>query len=130
MIRAMDDGPAVLVADDEPLLRRLMVRVLESDGLRVLAVENGDDAVRACADASASIAVIVLDVTMPGGGAEGLERVLQARPDLGIVVTSGAAPEAALRERLTAAGGHFLQKPFAPDALRRAVREALPGGRS
>jgi CheY-like chemotaxis protein len=129
MIPAMGDGPAVLVADDEPLLRRLMVRVLESDGLRVMAVENGEDAVRACADSSASIAVIVLDVTMPGGGAEGLERVLQARPGLGVVVTSGAAPEAALRERLTAAGGHFLQKPFAPDALRRAVREALPGGR-
>ncbi len=126
----MDEGPAVLVADDEPLLRRLMVRVLESDGLKVMAVENGDDAVRACADSASSIAVIVLDVTMPGGGAEGLARVLKARPGLGVVVTSGAAPEAALRERLSAAGGHFLQKPFAPDALRRAVRDALPRGQT
>lgn len=116
------------MADDEPLLRRLMVRVLESDGLQVVAVENGDDAVRACADAAAGIVVVVLDVTMPGGGAEALDRVLQARPELGIVLTSGAAPEAALRERLKAAGGRFLQKPFAPDALRRAVRESLPGG--
>jgi len=128
MIRPMGESLSVLVADDEPLLRRLMVRVLESDGLRVVAVENGDDAVRACADPTAPIAVVVLDVAMPGGGADALDRVLQARPGLGIVVTSGAAPEAGLRERLKAAGGQFLQKPFAPDALRRAVREALPEG--
>ena len=119
-------GPAVLIADDEPLLRRLMKRVLEASGLRVEAVGDGDEALAALAAAPDEIAVVVLDLSMPPyGGLETMQRLLEIRPDVGVVITSGLPPEAAMDALLARHRAIFLQKPFAPEALRRAVHDRL-----
>ncbi|HTF32995.1 MAG TPA: response regulator [Myxococcota bacterium] len=117
----------VLVADDEPLLRRLIDRVLRGRGFEVTAVGDGDAAI-ACitAPGSEKLAVAVVDVGMPPrGGAAALEAILAQRPDLGVIMISGVSPDLALRELLSTWGGVFLAKPFAPDALVRAVEDAL-----
>jgi CheY-like chemotaxis protein len=115
---------AVLIADDESLLRRLMKRVLESSGHRVLAVGDGDEALAALAAGPDEISVVVLDLLMPPhGGLETLRRMLKIRPDVGIVLTSGLPPEKALDALASEHGAIFLQKPFAPEALRVAVAE-------
>ena len=108
-------GRGILVADDEPLLRRLIDRVLRERGFEVTAAPSGE-----------RLAVVVVDVGMPPhGGAVALEAMLARRPDLGVIVISGVSPNPALRELLRTWGGVFLSKPFAPDELVRAVNDAL-----
>jgi two-component system NtrC family response regulator len=121
------DGRAVLVADDEPLLRRLIDRVLRDRGFEVTTVGDGDAAVeRITASDGDRFAVAVVDVGMPPhGGAPALEAMLARNPNLGVIVISGVSPDPALRESLTAWGAVFLAKPFAPEELVRAVDEAL-----
>jgi len=117
----------ILVADDEPLLRRLIDRVLRGCGFEVTAVGDGDAAV-ACVTAPGAdkLAVAVLDVGMPPhGGVAALEAILALRPDLGVIVISGVSPDLALRELLRSSGALFLAKPFAPEELVRAVDDAL-----
>jgi len=128
MLRGVDPAAkrSVLIADDEPLLRRLMERILRADGFDVVSVGDGDSAVaEATRDTAGALAAIVLDVGMPPrGGTSALRDILERRPGLGFVVTSGLSPDAQLRDLLDARGGVFLPKPFAPDALVRAVHEA------
>lgn len=120
----------VLVVDDEPMLLRLMQRILSHQGWSVTVAADGDEARERllAAEATAPIHAVVLDLAMPpDGGAAILERLLTFRPDLGVVLTSGVALPFALRARLDAQGGVFLQKPFAPDALQHALEKALAG---
>jgi len=120
-------GRGVLVADDEPLVRRLIDRVLRDRGFEITAVGDGDAAVeRIAAPGGENLAVAVVDVGMPPhGGAFALRAMLARRPDLGVIVISGVSPDPALRELLTTCGGVFLAKPFAPEELVQAVDDAL-----
>jgi DNA-binding NtrC family response regulator len=125
---AAETAAAVLVADDEPLLQRLMERILVGAGFAVLVAGDGDAALRWLEDAARGpgIGAVVLDVSMPPDGGDGtLARVGSSRPDLGVVMTSGAALAPHQREALERHDGVFLQKPFSPEALVRAVDEVL-----
>jgi DNA-binding NtrC family response regulator len=112
----------VLIADDDELLRQLMQRALESRGFSVLAVTDGDAALAALAAAPDDIAVVVIDLVMPPhGGLETLARLLEIRPGLGVVLTSGLPPEKEVSLLVAKQRAVFLKKPFAPEALRSAV---------
>ena len=112
----------VLIADDDELLRQLMQRVLESSGFRVLAVADGDAALAALAAAPDEIAVVVLDLVMPPhGGLEKLACLLEIRPGVGVVLTSGLPPEKEVSLLFAKQHAVFLKKPFAPEALRSVV---------
>jgi DNA-binding NtrC family response regulator len=121
---------AILIADDAALLRRFMRRVLEAEGHRVHEAADGEQTLGALRLDRAGIGVVVLDLGMPPYGAlEHVKRVLELRPDVRLVVTSGLPPDpevcALLRRRRVA----FLQKPFAAEALSRAVSgDASAGG--
>lgn len=123
------DAPrAVLVADDEVILQRLMTRVLERAGFEALAVGDGDAALEAVEREPGRFALAIVDVCMPPrGGGELLRALLERRPDLGFVLTSGAELAPELRALLAERAGVFLCKPFAPEALLAAVGRALDG---
>ena len=115
----MSDSRTVLVVDDEDQLLRLMGRLVEKGGARALMAATANEA-RALFEAHASsIDLVLLDVTMPDGdGAEQLmPEFLGARPNLGVIVTSGDALPPALGDALERVGGRFLRKPFSPTAL-------------
>ena len=125
----LPDAPrAVLVADDEAILQRLITRVLERAGLEAVAVGDGDAALEAFEREPQRFAAVIVDVFMPPrGGGELLRKLLERRPDLGFVLTSGAELAPELRALLAERAGVFLGKPFAPEALLAAVRRALDG---
>jgi len=119
---------AVLVADDEALLQRLMARVLAHDGWESVVVGDGDAAVAALEREPGRFAAAVLDARLPpAGAAVPLRALLARRPELGVVVTSGSEPGRELAALLAGRGGVFLPKPFAPAALTDALRRALTG---
>jgi len=115
--------PTVLVADDESILHRLLTRVLRRAGFEVVTATDGESAVARLAEQPDRFVAVVLDATLPPRGGEPALRALwEHRENLGVVLISGAAPDAALRALVAERGGEFLAKPFAPGALLKAVK--------
>lgn len=60
----------------------------------------------------------------PDGVSKPLTAMLEARPELKVILASGDEPPSEVAEQLDKIGGAFLRKPFPPPALLRAVAEA------
>ncbi|MGB0617965.1 MAG: response regulator [Myxococcota bacterium] len=114
-----------LIVDDEDQLLRLQTRILEKEGVQVLAAKDATEARALFSAHESEIDLLVLDVTLPGGdGAEQLLPEFAARrPSACFIVASGDDPPQALRVELTRIGGHFLRKPFVPKELIRLLQE-------
>jgi signal transduction histidine kinase/PAS domain-containing protein/ActR/RegA family two-component response regulator len=119
-------GETVLVAEDEVMLRELIVQALSDLGYHVLAAENGDKAVQMFHDRD-DVDLVVLDVVMPVmGGPEAYELMRSKRPDLKAVFASGYAPNGpVLTSLLESENAAFLPKPFVIEHLAAKVRALL-----
>ncbi|NIP77954.1 MAG: response regulator, partial [Gemmatimonadetes bacterium] len=83
-------GGTVLVVEDEPAVRKLAVRILERDGYRVLAAENGARALEVLESHAGAIDLVVTDMVMPEMGGEELAwHLSRRRPGLPILFMSG-----------------------------------------
>ena len=123
-------GPAVLVVEDDAVLARLAVRVLEHAGFRASVAMDGAAALARLGDQDLPVDVVILDMTLPAGitGADVYEAVSGLRPGIPVVVSTGwSANDVDARVSGYAA---FLQKPYRPDALVATVNRALGGSRS
>jgi CheY-like chemotaxis protein len=120
---------AVLVAEDESQLLRLMERLLAQAGYEVLCAHDGDEALARIAAHGARIGIAVLDAAVePRGAGEILEVLGKQGRGIGVVLTSGDALEGDLHRRMLDCDGIFLRKPFPPSALLRAVEDSLVKG--
>jgi CheY-like chemotaxis protein len=120
--------PRILVVDDEDDVRSAIAIALQADLYDVFAVENGQLALRSLEETNFDVAII--DIFMLQMDGMTLIRALRARfPNLPIVVISGGEYGESVREFLTVppalSGLTFLQKPFRPKQLQRAINEAL-----
>ena len=123
------DSPApqaVLVAEDESQLLRLIERLLARAGYEVLSARDGDAALASVAAHGARIGIAVLDAAIaPRGAGEILEALGKQGRAIGVVLTSGDALEGNLRQLMLDCDGIFLHKPFPPSALLRALEDSL-----
>ena len=118
----------LLIVEDEELVRALTVRVLRSFGYICHQAHDASEALRLLDDAEARVDLMVTDVVMPGmGGRELGDRLSRLRPGTPVLYTSGFTDEDVIRRGMLEEGRPFLQKPFKPHELVRAVREALDG---
>src|SRR2546427_2799304 len=77
---------------------------------------------------SGTIHLLLTDVVMSGlSGPELARRLLPVRPEARVLFMSGYTGEAIVHHGLAAPGIHYIQKPFAPEALAAKVREVLDG---
>jgi PAS domain S-box-containing protein len=117
----------ILVAEDEPSLRRLVTATLEKLGYRVIAAGDGEAAVEAYRADAGNIALVVLDVVLPRLNARQVyERMREIRPDVKVLFMTGYAPESTgLGALLDEAAIPLLEKPFVPSTLAERVRSAI-----
>jgi PAS domain S-box-containing protein len=118
-------GETVLIVDDEPEVRTLVHSVLQQHGYRVVAVENGAEAIRRLDDPTFTreLRIIVTDLLMPQlGGREVVERVRANLAHVRVLVMSGFASGGTADEAL---GDAFLPKPFRHVELLGAVHSLL-----
>ena len=109
----------ILVVEDEPGVRAIVVRALEGEGYAVKAVADGAAGLDAALNESFDL--IVSDDRMPRlSGDELALRIRDHRPRLPILHMSGW-PDAGADHP----GEHYLYKPFSPEALIRAVHDLL-----
>ncbi|HUQ04485.1 MAG TPA: EAL domain-containing protein [Kofleriaceae bacterium] len=115
--------PAVLLAEDDFLLRGTVTRVLETSGCTVVAVESAAEAMRALE--SRSFDVIVSDVYMPGGdGTELLRSVRRLDLDIPIILMSGTPSVEVATKAIEYGAFRYLTKPLDYSALTRLVKHA------
>ncbi|MCU0672516.1 MAG: PAS domain S-box protein [Myxococcota bacterium] len=116
----------VLLAEDQPTVRALVGRVIEGLGYVVLSASDGVAALELLAAHEGKIHALVTDVVMPRmGGRQLAERVRALRPGTPILFMSGYTDDPSLFDGIPPGESSFLQKPFAPDALGRALRKLL-----
>jgi two-component system cell cycle sensor histidine kinase/response regulator CckA len=117
----------VLVVEDEATLLDLAIIVLSDLGYRVLAADNGVEALRVleqCADEK--IDVLITDVVMPQmGGKELADRVSALYPDIRIIFCSGYTQDAIVHGSVLERGATFVQKPYTAEILASRIREVL-----
>jgi CheY-like chemotaxis protein len=118
----------ILVAEDEPRVRAVVVRILERAGYRVVTAEDGEQAVAKFADAP-EVDLVLLDAVMPNkSGAEALAEIRAKEPDVVAILCSGYSDSLANVSEL-GEGVTFLAKPYEPDELLRVVRRQLDSRR-
>jgi PAS domain S-box-containing protein len=113
----------ILIADDEPTIRRTMSTFLSRSGFTVVAARDGAEAVDILLDPEADFCLAVMDLMMPRTpGLEVLGRIHELRPNLPIVVLAGVDGDEGM-DQLGALGVlTVLQKPLNFDDLLKSVR--------
>ena len=116
----------ILVVDDEEMVRGVAQLSLETVGYEVLTAEDGEKAVELYRREGQTIDAVVLDMTMPKKGGEEVFREIRSfAPDARIILSSGFSEQDTLDRMKDPAPDAFLQKPFQPQELIRAVRRLL-----
>jgi DNA-binding response OmpR family regulator len=115
--------PTILVVDDEPIVRDVVVRYLERDGYRTLEAASGDEAQRLLERDPPSL--VVLDVMLPGLSGLELCRWIRTRSDLPIVMLTALGEEADRIVGLELGADDYLTKPFSPRELAVRVRNLM-----
>ena len=117
----------VLVVDDEPSVRMIVVELLEDLGYRTLEACDGEEGL-AILRSPDPIDLLVSDIMMPiMNGREMADAGRRLRPELPILFITGYADDALVGESTLAPGMRVLSKPFAMSTLVKLVRQMLPG---
>ncbi len=125
-VESSGGSETILVAEDDEMVRTVVVEVLRARDYEVLEAVDGRDALTLAEAREAPIDLLLSDVMMPQmRGPELAQRLRRIRPEIRIVFMSGYNDETVFdgydRKNLPP----LLQKPFTPAALLECVREAL-----
>ena len=120
------DGRAVLVIDDEPSVRALVVEALREAGYAAVEAADGPSGLRAL-KAAPDIELMITDVGLPGGmnGRQVADAARVERPELKVLFITGYAENAVVGNGHLDKGMALLTKPFAMAELGRRIHEML-----
>jgi CheY-like chemotaxis protein len=116
----------ILLVEDEYQVRRLIERALRQQGYSLITATNGAEAVQIALQYAGEIHLLLTDVVMPElGGRESAMAIRATRPDIRVIYMSGYSEELVRLQGELTESAAFIAKPFAPDELRKVVREVL-----
>ena len=116
----------ILVAEDDESVLKLCSHILRNAGYTVLTAKDGEEAVRVFEDHADDIDLALFDVVMPRlGGEKAMTRILKQRPGMRHLYASGYSENAVHTNFVQKKGLQLIGKPYQPETLLRAVREAL-----
>ena len=119
----MSEMATVLVVDDEPIVRDVVVRYLQRDGFDTLEAGDGD-AARSIIESGAAD-LVVLDVMLPGADGLTLCRWIRAGSDLPVIMLTARGEAADRIVGLEIGADDYVTKPFSPRELAIRVRNVL-----
>jgi len=120
----------ILVVDDEPSVLAIAAAILNTIGVTPRKARNGEEAVAAMQSevaAGRKVALVVQDLTMPGGmsGFETMEALRDIDPDIRVIACSGFFQDGALELCRSIGFTNILAKPYTPDSLLGIIRRTL-----
>ena len=117
---------SIVLVEDEEHVRAIASRMLERLGYTVHAFADGPSAIAAVVQMVATPSLLVTDVVMPGmNGHVLMERLLELRPSMKVLFTSGYTANVIVHHGVLREGIEFLAKPYSLDLLAQRVREVL-----
>jgi two-component system cell cycle sensor histidine kinase/response regulator CckA len=119
-----------LIVDDEPSIRAYLKVILQRECFHVLEAENAAQALRTVQRLDGGVDVIVSDIKMPGemDGIDLVHSLRNSYPGVPIILISGYADDDSVKQ--ATASFVFIQKPFVPDTLLKAVQKVMAERRS
>ena len=116
----------ILIAEDDPMVRELAVRMLQGGGYQTITAADGEEAVRLFEENADRIALALLDVVMPRlGGRDAFHRMKAIKPTVQVIFCSGYDPDMAQVGFVMDDDLRLIQKPFDPQLLLATIREVL-----
>jgi PAS domain S-box-containing protein len=117
----------ILVVEDESPVRELVCSLLSARGYKILQAESGAKALELWKTTKEKIDLVLTDLVMPDrvNGRELAEKLWTERPNLKVIFTSGYSADVVGNDFVLRDGLNYLQKPYHPTKLARAVRECL-----
>jgi PAS domain S-box-containing protein len=120
-------GETVLVVEDEPIVRSVILEMLQDQGFRTLEAVDGPSGLRLLRS-RARIDLLVTDVGLPGlTGRQLADQARETRPGLKILFMTGYAESAAISQGFLQPGMEMITKPFELDNLSRKIRSMVSG---
>jgi signal transduction histidine kinase/CheY-like chemotaxis protein/GAF domain-containing protein len=121
-------GEVVLVVEDEPVVRALVVDVLTGLGYRILEAGDGAEALRIL-QGNARIDLLVTDVGLPKmNGRQVYDAAVVTRPGLKVLFMTGYAENATLARGFLQPGMEMITKPFSMEKLASRIQRILDRG--
>jgi CheY-like chemotaxis protein len=121
-------GQTVLVVEDEPVVRQLVVDLLRELGYRTLQADDGPAGLDLLMHHLADVDLLITDIGLPGlNGRQVADAARVRRPDLKVLFMTGYAENAALSSGFLEQGMDMVTKPFPMDTLSAKVRQMVGG---
>ena len=121
------EGVTILLAEDDPIMRKLTRKMLEEHGYKVLEATNGEVALDVISRHPSAIHLTLTDVAMKGmNGPDLVLRLMDSHPEMKVVYMSGYTGEL-IAHRGLQSGIPLLEKPFTRAALLKTIDETLGG---
>ena len=121
---AADGTRTLLIADDEPNIRRVLQAIFVKEGYEVHIAENG---VKALEWASANpVTLLITDLIMPDmNGVELIQKVKQRHPDAVAIVITAYATIKTCVDAMRYGASDYITKPFDMDEIKAVVKRAV-----
>ncbi|MFA6123943.1 PAS domain-containing protein [Sphingomonas sp.] len=121
-------GETVLVVEDEPTVRMLILELLDELGYTAIETETGNEALKVL-ESPVRIDLLITDVGLPGGmnGRQVADAARASRPELPVLFITGFAENAVVGDGPLEPGMALIAKPFAMDTLAARIRAMLAG---
>ncbi|MGO9442943.1 MAG: sigma-54-dependent transcriptional regulator [Terriglobales bacterium] len=114
----------ILIVDDEEIVIRSCLRILDGDEFQVESVRDGREALSKVEENSYD--VMILDVMMPNiDGLEVLRRVKETHPNVDVIMITGLSQIDTAVQAMKLGAFDYISKPFEPDELKLVVQRAL-----
>jgi CheY-like chemotaxis protein len=116
----------ILLVDDEELIRNLGERILTKAGYTVLTARDGKEALAIYQQEQGRIALVILDLIMPGmGGKKCLEEILAIYPQAKVLLASGHSANGLAKDAVRAGAKGYVDKPYDVHQILQMVRDVL-----
>lgn len=122
---------AILVVEDDRMLRNLSQKILKNYGYEVFVASHAEEALGICREQEGAFHLMLTDVVMPGmSGRELAECVRPLYPEMKVLYMSGYTDDTTVRHGIVDRRINFIEKPFTPESLAVKVREVLDADQS
>jgi CheY-like chemotaxis protein len=117
---------AILVADDDEVIREFIKVLLERAGYAVIEAADGEDALHKFREHKDNILLLIMDVIMPKvTGEEVYEEIKKENPNIRVIFTSGYTPDFIYQKGALHKGTDLILKPLLPKLLILKIKESL-----
>ena len=116
----------ILLVEDEPMVREMTARALQSAGYSVIEASSAEEALKKASLYKGDLDLLLTDIIMQDmNGVDLYQRIIYSRPDLKVLYMSGYTTELLGAFELAVSSENYIQKPFSIKNLSRSIRNIL-----